>query len=160
MKADLTAIRTATPDDRPALRALINTAFSIETFIEGVRTNEAELASMMEKGIFFLGYDEQNQLAASVYVEIKGERGYFGMLSVDPAQQGKGFSRPMVQAAEDHCRKHGCKAMDLTVVNLRTELPPLYRKYGYVETGTQEFRPSRPLKDGCKCHLIVMSKNL
>jgi GNAT superfamily N-acetyltransferase len=160
MKSTLSAIRIATPADRPAMLAIINAAFAIETFIEGTRTNDAELTSMMEKGIFLLGLGERDQIVASVYVEIKGARGYFGMLSIDPAQQGNGFSRTMVQAAEDYCREQGCTAMDLTVVSLRTELPPLYCKFGYVEKGTEEFRPSRPLKDGFKCHLIVMSKNL
>jgi len=160
MKSSLSAIRVATLADRAAMLAIINAAFAIETFIAGTRTNDAELASMMEKGIFLLGLGEHDQIVASVYVEIKGEHGYFGMLSIEPAQQGKGFSRTMVQAAEDYCRKQGCTAMDLTVLSLRTELPPLYRKFGYLETGTDEFRPSRPLKDGLECHLIVMSKDL
>jgi hypothetical protein len=50
--------------------------------------------------------------------------------------------------------------MDITVLSLRTELPPFYRKLGYVETGAEEFRTSRPLKDGVQCHCIVMSKAL
>lgn len=49
-------------------------------------------------------------------------------------------------------------AMDITVVNLRTELPPFYQKLGYEEVGTA------PLHEGMNvtqpAHLIKMSKLL
>lgn len=66
----------------------------------------------------------------------------------------------MIEAAEDYCRARGCKFMDISVLSLRPELPPFYRKLGYVENGTDEFRPSRPLKPGLECHIIRMSKPL
>jgi len=50
--------------------------------------------------------------------------------------------------------------VDIVVLSLRTDLPPFYRKLGYVETGREEFRTSRPLKDGVECHGITMSKAL
>jgi GNAT superfamily N-acetyltransferase len=153
-------VRIATPQDIPAMSSVVNPAFAVETFLDGERTNPRQLAEMMKKGIFLLGYDESNRLIASVYVEIRGDRGYFGMLAVDPAQQGKGIGRAMVKAAEDYGRKKGCSAMDLTVLSLRPELVPLYRELGYVETGTEEFRPSRRLRNGIECHCIVMSKKL
>lgn len=139
---------------------LINSAFAVENFIEGGRTDETELLDRMSKGAFLLGCDESGDLVASVYIEVRGARGYFGMLAVDPKRQGNGLGRKMVEAAEKYCREKGCKAMDLTVLSLRPELPPVYRKLGYVETGVEEFRPSRPLKPGFECHCIAMSKEL
>jgi len=44
-------------------------------------------------------------------------------------------------AAEEFAREMGSHHMDLTVVNLRTELPPFYRKLGYVEDGTAPIAP-------------------
>jgi ribosomal protein S18 acetylase RimI-like enzyme len=146
--------------DIAAMVPVINAAFGIEGFLEGERTNQAQLAEMMKKGSFLLGHDQSGKLIASVYVETRGPRGYFGMLAVDRTHQRRGIGRAMIEAAEDYYRKRGCKHMDLTVLSLRPELPPLYRKLGYVETGTEEFRPSRPLKDGLQCHCIVMSKEL
>lgn len=137
---------------------LINSAFEVEKFIEGERTNEPELLTRMQRGEFLLGSDEAGELIASVYVEVRGERGYFGMLAVDPQRQGNGLGRKMVEAAEEYCRRKGCTAMDLTVLSLRPELLPIYRKLGYVESGVEEFRPARPLKPGVECHCIVMSK--
>jgi hypothetical protein len=64
----------------------------------------------------------------------------------------------MVEEAESYARAAGSEFMDLRIVNLRTELPPFYRRLGYVETGTEPFaadaKPSRP------CHFIKMSKPL
>lgn len=154
------SIRAAGDADLSSMAALINSAFAIETFLEGPRTSEEQLCERMQKGLFLLGYDPEERLTASVYVEIRGGRGYFGMLAVDPSRQGSGLGRAMVDAAEDYCRRAGCKVMDLDVLSLRTELPPFYKKLGYVPTGTEEFRPARPLKTGIECHCIVMSKTL
>ena len=43
-------VREAAPADRPQLVALINTAFSIEDFIGGTRTDDENLAEHMAKG--------------------------------------------------------------------------------------------------------------
>lgn len=153
-------IRGATPSDCAAMAQLINSAFAIERFLEGDRTNENELKQKMQKGAFLLGYDASGTLVASVYVEVRGTRGYFGMLAVDPRQQKSGVGRKMVTSAEEYCREKGCLAMDLTVLSLRPELPPLYRKLGYVESGVEEFQPGRAFKGVGGCHCIVMSKNL
>jgi ribosomal protein S18 acetylase RimI-like enzyme len=66
----------------------------------------------------------------------------------------------MVEAAEEHLRRRGCEVLDITVLSLRPELPPLYRRLGFVETGTEEFVHPIPLKPGFECHCIVMSKKL
>jgi predicted N-acetyltransferase YhbS len=152
--------REATIDDRALLIALINSAFSVETFLEGPRTDQARLTAMMEKGDILLAEDSHGKPLASVYMERRGTRGYLGMLAVDPAQQGKGLGRRMVEAAEDQFRRMGCEAVDITVLSLRPELPPIYRRFGYVETGAEEFHPSVPLRQGLECHCIVMSKRL
>lgn len=160
MNAEAIRIRIATPVDRAAMIPVINDAFAIETFLEGTRTDDVRLTGMMGTGSFMVAEDDAGRIIASVYVEIRSTRGYIGMLAVDPALQGKGLGRAMIEAAEDHCRRLNCVAMDLTVLNLRPDLPPRYRKLGYVESGTEEFVPSRPLKDGMRCHCIVMSKTL
>jgi len=153
-------IRIATPADTASVNAIVNAAFAIETFLGGSRTAEERMVEMMRQGEFLLAEDDTGRPLASVYTERRGERGYFGMLAVDVARQGTGLGRTMVEAAEEHCRKQGCKFMDITVLSLRPELPPFYRKLGYTETGTEQFHPSRPLRDGVECHCIVMSKAL
>src|SRR5713101_2569552 len=153
-------IRAATAADMPAMIPVVNTAFAIETFLDGTRTDEERMAEMMRKGEFLVAEDPAGEVVATVYIEVRGERGYFGMLAVDPRRQGARLGRRMVEAAENHCRQHGCKQVDIVVLSLRTDLPPFYRKLGYVETGREDFLTSRPLKDGVECHGITMSKAL
>ena len=153
-------VRLATDADRSRLIPLINSAFSIETFLEGNRTDDEDLAAMMRKGELLVAEDGEGQLIGCVYTEVCGERGYMGMLTVDPARQRGGLGGSIMEAAEEHLRSHGCVAVDILVLNLRTELPPIYRRHGYVETGTQQNGLHRTLKPGVKCHFIRMSKDL
>ena len=151
-------LRDATAADAEAIAALVNRAFLVEQFfVEGDRTSPDAVRGLLEKGAFLLA-ESDGALVACVFVERRGERGYFGMLSVDPARQGEGLGRRLVVAAEDRCRRQGCREMEILVVDVRTELPPLYRRLGYVEVGTEPFpdteRAKRP------CHFIVMVKPL
>jgi ribosomal protein S18 acetylase RimI-like enzyme len=153
-------IRLATPADRPRLIPLINAAFAIETFLEGTRTDDERLADMMQKGEILLAEDSFGQMRASIYAEIRGNRGYLGQLAVDPAHQRSSLGKQMFAAAENHFRAKGCEAIDITVLSLRPELLPIYRRLGFIETGTEEFQMSRALKDNQPCHCIKMSKHL
>ena len=152
-------IRLASPDDIAVMLPLINRAFEVETFLEGPRTTETELREMLGTGEFLVAEDAAG-ICASVYTELRGERGYFGMLAVSPTRQGTGLGRIMVNAAEEYCRKNGCRHLDITVLTLRRELPPFYRKLGYIETGRKEFHTAQMMKDGLECACIVMSKAL
>jgi predicted N-acetyltransferase YhbS len=152
--------RLAAVEDAPRLIAMINAAFSIEEFLEGTRTDEARLAATMEKGSILMAEDEAGNLLGSVYFELCEHRGYVGMLAVDPAQQGRGLSRKLMEAAEEHLRAAGCGEVEIVVLNMRPELPPIYRRFGYVEAGTMDFAPSRQLKPGVQVHGIIMVKKL
>jgi len=150
--------RTAQLEDAENIAHLVNAAFRPERFfIAADRTNPDKVRELLRKGKFLLG-EEVGVLAGCVYVELRGERGYFGLLAVDPALQRSGLGSRLVAAAEEYCRAADCQFMDLTLVNLRTELPAFYRRLGYVESGTLPFpsdqHPNQP------CHLVKMSKAL
>jgi predicted N-acetyltransferase YhbS len=158
------SIRVATAADVASIISVTNAAFAVEAFLEGTRTDERRLTAMLQQGSMLVAEDYPGHIVASVYVqvraEVRGTRGYFGMLAVDPQQQGRNLGRAIVHAAEDYCRKQGCEAMDITVLNQRPELLPFYEKLGYTATGTEEFHPSQPVKAGIECHCIVMTKML
>ncbi len=101
---------------------------------------------------------EDGVLAGCVYIELRGERGYFGLLAVDPQRQRSGNGARLIAAAEEHCRSAGCRFMDLTFVNVRQELPAYYRKFGYTENGTLPFPADQVAK--IPVHLVRMSKPL
>ncbi len=151
-------IRTAQPEDAENIARLVNAAFRPERFfIDADRTNPEKVRALLEKGKFFLAEDA-GKLAGCIYLELRGERGYFGLLAVDPALQRSGLGSRLVAAVEDECRSAGCRFMDLTVVNLRTELPAFYRRLGYVESGTLPFPSDQHANQ--PCHLVMMSKAL
>lgn len=154
----MTALRTAGPADAGVVTALINAAFQVERFFtSGDRTSEDEVRRYMGKGTFLVA-EEEGVAVGCVYTEQRGDRGYFGLLAVDPGWHGKGLGRTLIEAAESRFRSAQCRAVDISVVDLRTELPPFYRRLGYVETGTAPFPD--PEKATRPCHFILMSKPL
>jgi GNAT superfamily N-acetyltransferase len=150
--------RTATPEDAENIARLVNAAFRPERFFtDGDRTNPEKVRALLQKGTFLL-VEAAGALTGCVYVECGGERGYFGLLAVEPAHQRSGLGSRMVAAAEQYCRTAGCHFMDLTIVNLRTELPAFYYRLGYVESGTLPFPSDQHANQ--PCHLVRMSKRL
>jgi len=151
--------RFASEADIDALVPLINTAFDVEKFFKiGERTDAADIAEHLKSGRFLL-LEDQARIAGAVYIELRGDRGYFGMLSVDPARQRSGIGRRLITAAEEFCREQGCRFMDISIVDLRTELPPLYEKFGYRITGTAQF-PAELMPVSRPCSFVLMSKEL
>ena len=157
MKTDST--RIATPADAANITAIINAAFRIaeEFFIDGNRITQAEVEKLLAKGTFLLA-ETGDQLDGCVYVELRGERSYLGLLSVDPGRQQGGLGSLLMNAAESYCRERGSHFMDILIVNLREELPAFYRKRGYVENGMTPFPEDVETK--IPCHFITMEKYL
>jgi ribosomal protein S18 acetylase RimI-like enzyme len=156
--SDACRFRTADLRDVESLVRLINSAFRVELpFIEGERINPDGVRAYVEKGNFLLAEDATG-LAGCVYVELRGDRGYLGLLGVDPQHQGAGFGRKLMHAAENFFRQAGCVAVDLRIISARDPLPAFYRHLGYLETGTAPFARDVPAK--VPCHYILMSKDI
>ena len=157
MKTD--SIRIATPADAANITSVINSAFRIAEgfFMDGNRITLAEVEGLLGKGAFLLA-ETDDQLNGCVYVELRGERSYLGLLSVDPDRQQGGLGSLLMNEAENYCRERGSRFMDILIVSLREELPSFYRKRGYVENGIIPFPPDVETK--MPCHLIKMAKSL
>jgi GNAT superfamily N-acetyltransferase len=150
--------RFAESADVEAVTRLVNAAFAVERFfIDGDRITVEETHQRLRKGKFLLSED-RDVLAGCIYVELRGERGYFGLVSIDPSRQRSGLGSKLVAAAEEYFRANACRFADLLVVNLRTELPPFYRRLGYAELGIEPFSPE--VRTKLPCHFIRMSKPL
>ena len=151
-------VRTAGEQDIEVLTRVINDAFVVERFaFEGDRVDPKGVETYMKSGQFLLAED-RNGLAGCVYVEVRANRGYIGLLSVSPQRQGKGLGRTLMTAAESYLRQAGCRGVDLRVISQRTPLPSFYRHLGYVETGTAPFAAGTQAK--VAGHYILMSKEL
>jgi GNAT superfamily N-acetyltransferase len=150
--------RFALASDAGALALLINAAFVVERPIfDGDRTSPEDVRTFLGKGQFLISEDASG-LTGCVYVEIRGDRGYIGLLSVHPSRQGSGLGGTLMGAAEEFFRRANCIAVDLRVVSARTPLPAFYRHLGYTETHTEDLPAN--VQPKIPCHFIYMSKKL
>ncbi len=157
MNSDV-SLRDATPSDADAITNLVNLAFRVERFfVEGDRITAAEVRDRFASGRFLLA-EKGDVLVGSVYVELRGERSYVGLLAVEPTQQRTGVGGRLMAAAEDYARANGCRNVDLQTVNVREELPAFYRRLGYVATGVAPFPSTVTTK--LACHFVTMTKRL
>jgi N-acetylglutamate synthase-like GNAT family acetyltransferase len=154
-------VRLAESQEAEAIVAVINAAFRhAEAFlIDRDRIDLETVRSLLQKGKFLVADSEDRGiLAGCVYVELKDDRAYLGLLTVDPQRQKAGLGSQLMTAAENYCVRSGCRFMDLRIVNVRQELPSYYRKRGYVQIGTTPFPPE--LNPKVPCHFVEMSKPL
>lgn len=167
-------VREATPADTDEIIRVVNAAFAVEAFfVNRPRTHPVQIAELFRTGRFLLmhdcaskpeaaslGFTEQGRLLAAVYYELRGERGYIGMLAVDPTQQKRGLGRLLMQAAEATLRTHDCKFAEISVVSVRTGLFEVYHKLGYRECGKSEMPQELIDKLTMPVELIKMEKEL
>ena len=143
-------LRTATASDLDELAAFVNRAyrgaFAREGWtheadlLDGQRTDPILLTPMIAapKAVL-LSHAANGAIRACVHVMPKRpDVLYFGMLAVDPAEQGKGLGRRIVAAVEARARAAGCERVQLTVIHLRTTLIAWYERLGYRATGATE----------------------
>ncbi len=153
-------LRFAEAADLPTITGLINQAFSVELFFKaGDRITAEEVQNLFEKGRFMVLEDDA-RIQGSVYIELRGDRAYLGLLSTNPQRQRSGIGSRLTTAAEEFARESGCRFMDLRVVNLREELPVIYGKFGYEVSGTEEVSIEMGQHFTQAAHFITMSKEL
>ena len=151
-------IRRARPADARAIATLVNTAYEVERFfVEGDRTSATAVGALMGDGVFYVGIDDHPALVAAVFVDVRGAVGSFGLLAVHPEARGQGWARRLIEAAEAHARDTGATEMEIQVVNLRTELFPLYERFGYTRRGMAPY-VNRPVVQ--PVHFVLMRKTL
>lgn len=143
------------------ITGLVNRAFSVEEwFVEGDRITPGAVMGLATNGVgqFSMAFADDDTPVGCIYTEIREDRrGYFGLLAVEAAQQGAGIGGQLVRHAEESLRARGCDTVEITVVDLRTELFPYYRKRGYREDGRTLPFPRRAKRP---CHLVYLSRPL
>lgn len=152
-------VRVAGAREAKTITAVINAAFrkAESFFIERDRIDLDKVQALMGTGEFLV-FEADGAITGCVYVEMKADRSYLGLLAVDPNAQKSGTGSKLMNAAEDHCREAGSRFMDIQIVNLRQELPEFYHRRGYIETGTAPFTAG--LNPKLPCHFVKMSKPL
>ncbi|MEZ0608259.1 GNAT family N-acetyltransferase [Fibrella sp. WM1] len=146
-------ILSAGPDDVPALNQLVNSAYRGDSsrqgwtteadLLGGIRTDEQGLRDMIEHpDATILLYKIEDQLVGCVYLEVKGDSLYLGLLTVSPELQAGGIGRALLARAELYAREHGCRLITMTVLSQRHELIAWYKRRGYHQTGDTRPFPS------------------
>lgn len=148
-------IKPAVEADIPALNVLINSAYRGESskkgwtaeadLLGGIRTDENALLAMLQNpDATILVYKETGQLLGCVYLELKDNDLYLGMLTVSPDAQANGIGKQLMAAAEQMAINKHCRAITMTVISVRHELIAWYERRGYRQTGETKPFPNDP----------------
>jgi ribosomal protein S18 acetylase RimI-like enzyme len=119
----------------PEVVALINPAYSYQEALKGEpRTNPQHLKGRMAETDFYVAR-QKGKIVGCVYIEPKGSRLHFGLLTVAPELRGKGLAQAMMKAIEDYAREAGFKELDLDYMSAAPWLKGYYERYGFRQTG-------------------------
>jgi ribosomal protein S18 acetylase RimI-like enzyme len=151
---DSLTIRVATSDDLAAIHPVIERAYrgeaaragwtheanlllgpriSLET-LQGIVADPAQRLLVAEQGETVVGCVQISDLG-------KG-RAYLGLLCVEPEIQGGGIGRRLLDAGERVAREvFEARRIEMTVIDVRTELIAYYRRRGYVPAGEKRDFP-------------------
>lgn len=94
----------------------------------------------------------KDQIVGCVYIEPKGNKLHFGLLTVSSELRGTGLAQGIIAAIEEYATEQGFKQLDLDYMSIATWLKKYYEAYGFKLTG-------KIIKWG-NIDLINMSKGL
>lgn len=165
--------RIATQADASVIADLVESAYRGDAsrvgwtteadFLHGRRTDIGEIEELLtsENGRFVL-FERGGLIGASCYIERQGRVCYFGMFSVHPPFQGTGIGRMVIEEVERIARDEwDCDRVEMTVIDIRSELIAWYERRGYVRTGrTRPFpygdeRVGLPQRDDLRFEYMV-----
>jgi ribosomal protein S18 acetylase RimI-like enzyme len=160
--------RKAGWSDIPELAWLINRSYrSTEgwtheaNLLEGDRVDDATLWELLEapESRMELLLSDDGRLLGSVHLKFEATQAYLGMLTVDPAVQGTGHGRTLLDRAASLARAGGPRRLVLTVIEQRPELVAYYHRRGYRRTGVTYPFPTDPSvgEPLQKLHLLEMA---
>ena len=157
----MTEFRLARPGDAAALQPLVHRAYRGDSaragwtheadLLDGQRIDAADLESLIADQTQAVIVAEASGAAVGcVQVSDRGQGlAYLGMLTVDPALQGSGLGRALIDEAERVARdRFGADRMEMTVIIQRTELIDWYVRRGYALTGERRPFPAKDPKFG------------
>jgi ribosomal protein S18 acetylase RimI-like enzyme len=166
----------ATPDDVPAIVAIVESAYRGDAsragwtteadLLDGQRTDPDEVAELIGRSDarIVLARDG-GELVGSVLVTAEDGEGYLGMFAVQPTRQNGGLGRALLAEAERVMRAElGCAEARMTVIVQRAELIAWYERRGWARTGEREPFPYGRLRSGMPrrddLEFVVLAKDL
>lgn len=164
----------ATIEDADALSTLVNSAYRGESskqgwtteadLLDGTRVDSDLIAEQIKKDKnTILKYVADDKILACVELTRKGDSLYLGMLTVNPALQGKGIGKEMLKAAERQALTQNCHTVFMTVISARKELIDWYVRHGFTNTGKRKpfhFNDPRFGQPKQQLEFLVLKKKL
>lgn len=124
-------LRPCVPEDRDAVAALWSACGLVVPWNDPFA--DIALALSKPNSAILLGTLD-GRVAASVMVGHDGHRGWFYYLAVDPAWQGHGYGRRMVEAAEAWLAGAGMPKVQLLVRETNQRVLAFYEALGYARS--------------------------
>ena len=141
------AISFAQPADAGEITALLNSSYRGEPSRRGwtteadliagdIRTTTEEVVSLINRSdADFLLLRASDQLLGCINLQQQDDQIYFGMFSVQPALQGRGYGKRLLNAVEEYALQFNFRSIYMSVIAVRRELIAWYERHGYSDTG-------------------------
>ena len=145
-------LRDATAADTPRLTELVQAAYGhyVERMGRPPGPMTEDYAALVRDGLVTVA--ERGDTIVGLVVVDTGDEGFtVENVAVDPAHQGTGVGRTLLEYAEDEARRRGVDSVALYTHETMTENLALYRRIGYVEYDR------RPIDMG---HVVYLRKPL
>jgi GNAT superfamily N-acetyltransferase len=139
---------------------LINEAYAVENGDSGIAFKitprlldvfDCGMKAALEEGRVIAAYRAGERRSAAVGCivwELQEKCIYFGPLAISPLHQKLGIGRELMDRVGAIGIREGRSVLEISVVNHRTDIIPLYEKMGFVKVSEGEFpnpeRLSRP----------------
>jgi ribosomal protein S18 acetylase RimI-like enzyme len=142
-----------TPEEFPAFVAASKAGYAHDIEVHGGQTHEAaqqkaeaDFPAVLPLGLETPGHsifvvEANGEPVGRLWLaerQLGGRRTLFIYdISIDPAQQGRGYGRAAMRLAEDEARGRGIDRIELNVFGGNDVARNLYRSLGYVESSVQ-----------------------
>jgi len=130
-------IRPAQPDDRAAVEAIVDAAYSI--YVERIHKPPGPMlddySRLIDAGAVSVLEAPGGAIAAMIVLLAKPDHLLLDNVAVHPDRQGQGLGRRLIAFAESEARRLGYAELRLYTHVTMTENIALYARLGFDETG-------------------------
>ena len=130
-------LRTARPEDRAAVEAIVDAAYSV--YVERIGKAPGPMlddyARLIEAGAVSVLEDRDGVIAALIVLLPKSDHLLLDNIAVDPPRQGGGLGRRLIAFAESEAWRLCYAELRLYTHATMTENIALYTRLGFRETG-------------------------
>jgi ribosomal protein S18 acetylase RimI-like enzyme len=130
-------LRTARPEDRAAVEAIVNAAYSI--YVERIGKAPGPMlddyAGLIASGAVSVLEEPAGAIVAVIVLLAKPDHLLLDNIAVRPDRQGRGLGRRLIAFAESEALRLGYTELRLYTHERMTENIALYTRLGFRETG-------------------------